>query len=243
MRTIHRLRGLACAAVAALSIAFALGATAPATAAPLTLTLVHVNDWDQMAGIEGAGGAARIAAVVADERARTQAAGGHAVVTFGGDMISPSVLSGIDKGAHMIDLANAIGFDVAVVGNHEFDFGPDVLKERLAESETVWLAGNVSVGGTPGFPGAEAATMVERGGYQIGFLGLVTPETPVISSPGPGVAFAPPVEAGAALAGVLKAAGADIVIALTLMAGQLIDHIAAAGTVAPVVEGRIRRVD
>ena len=162
MRTIHRLRGLACAAVAALSIAFALGAMAPVAAAPLTLTLVHVNDWDQMAGIEGAGGAARIATVVADERARVQAAGGHAVVTFGGDMISPSVLSGIDKGAHMIDLANAIGFDVAVVGNHEFDFGPDVLKERLADSETVWLAGNVSVGGTPGFPGTEAATVVER---------------------------------------------------------------------------------
>ena len=245
MRTIHRLRGLACAALAALSVASAPGATAPATAAPLTLTLtlVHVNDWDQMAGIEGCGRRARIAAIVTQEHARAQAAGGHVVVTFGGDMISPSVLSGIDKGAHMIDLANAIGFDVAVVGNHEFDFGPDVLKERLAESETVWLAGNVSVGRTPGFPGTEAATTVERGGYQIGFLGLVTPETPVISSPGPGVAFAPPVEAGAALAGVLKAAGADIVIALTLMAGQLIDHIAAAGTVAPVVEGRIRRVD
>ena len=33
----------------------------------------------------------------------------------------------------MIDLANAVGFDVAVLGNHEFDFGPDVLEERLAE--------------------------------------------------------------------------------------------------------------
>ena len=45
----------------------------------------------------------------------------------------------------MIDLANAVGFDVAVLGNHEFDFGPDVLQDRLAESETIWLAGNVSV--------------------------------------------------------------------------------------------------
>ena len=215
MRRIRRLRDRALAALVVTTIAVGLGvATLPALAAPLTLSLVHVNDWDQMAGIRGAGGAARIAAVVAEERARAEAAGGHAVVTFGGDMISPSVLSGIDKGAHMIDLANAIGFDVAVLGNHEFDFGPEVLQARLAESETVWLAGNVSIGGR-GFPGTEATTTVETDGYRIGFLGLVTPETPVISSPGPGVAFAPPAEAGAELAGALKAAGADIVIALT----------------------------
>ena len=117
-------------AVAAVIVsAIALAALAPpALAAPLTLTLIHVNDWDQMAGTGGAGGAAKIATVVAEERARAEAEGGLAVVTFGGDMISPSLLSGIDKGAHMIDLANAVGFDVAVLGNHEFDFGPDVLE-------------------------------------------------------------------------------------------------------------------
>ena len=211
MRTINRLTAFVFAAVLA---AVAFVTVAPATAAPLSLTLVHVNDWDQMAGIEGAGGAAKIAAVVAEERARAEAEGGHAVVTFGGDMISPSVLSGIDKGAHMIDLANAIGFDVAVLGNHEFDFGPAVLEERLAESETVWLAGNVSIAGG-GFPGTAATTVLERGGYKIGFLGLVTTDTPVISSRGPDVSFAPAAEAGAALAEALKADGADIVIALT----------------------------
>ena len=215
MRTIHQLRALAAAALLAASAALAFAAPAPpAEAAPLSLTLVHVNDWDQMAGIKGAGGAAKIAAVVAEERARAAAEGAHVVLTFGGDMISPSVLSGIDKGAHMIELANATGFDVAVLGNHEFDFGPDVLQQRLAESETVWLAGNVSVAGG-GFPGTAATTMLERDGYRIGFLGLVTPETPVISSPGPTVSFAPVADAGARLAEALKAAGADIVIALT----------------------------
>ena len=215
MRMIRHMRALVLAAVLAASAAFQITALPPAAAAaPLRLTLVHVNDWDQMAGIEGAGGAAKIAAVVAEERARAAAEGGLAVVTFGGDMISPSVLSGIDQGAHMIDLANAVGFDVAVLGNHEFDFGPEVLQQRLAESETVWLAGNVSVAGMS-FPGSRATTVIEHDGYRIGFLGLVTEETPVISSPGPDVAFAPVVDAGATLAGSLKAEGADIVIALT----------------------------
>ena len=121
MRAISHLTAFVSAAV--LAAVASVTAAPSAAAAPLSLTLVHVNDWDQMAGIEGAGGAAKIAAVVAQERARAEAQGGHAVVTFGGDMISPSVLSGIDKGAHMIDLANAVGFDVAVLGNHEFDFG------------------------------------------------------------------------------------------------------------------------
>lgn len=203
---------VATAVLAVLGVAPLAGVT---TAEPLSLTIVHVNDWDRMAGEDGRGGAARIAAVVAEERARAEAGGGHAIVTFGGDMISPSLLSGIDKGAHMIALADAIGFDVAVLGNHEFDFGPEVLRERLSESGIVWLAGNVRSGGEAGFPGTRATTMIERGGYGIGFLGLVTPDTAEVSSPGEDVSFASVAETGAALARELKEAGADLVVALT----------------------------
>ena len=73
--------------------------------------------------------------------------------------------------------------------NHEFDFGPDVLQERLAESETVWLAGNVSVAGVASRHHGDDGGGED--GYRIGFLGLVTTETPVISSPGPDVASRP----------------------------------------------------
>ena len=187
----------------------------PAAAEPLSLTLVHVNDWDRMEGMDGRGGAAKIAAVVSEERARAEKTDGLAIVTFGGDMISPSLLSGLDKGEHMIELANAIGFDIAVLGNHEFDFGPEILKERLEQSEATWLAGNVRYRGEPGFPGAGTTKVVEHGGYRIGFLGLVTPVTAKISSPGKDVTFAPFVETGAALAAELREAGADLVIALT----------------------------
>ena len=211
MRSIRRLRDWTRAAAIAIGLAAAVPA---AIAAPLTL--VHVNDWDQMAGVRGQGGAAKIAAVVGAERAQAEADGGHAIVTFGGDMISPSVLSGIDEGAHMIDLANAIGFDVAVLGNHEFDFGPEVLQKRLAESDTVWLGSNVHV--EPDgriFPGTLDRWTVDRAGYRIGFLGLVTPRTPVLSEPGPDVSFAPVAKAGARIAAALRAEGADLVIALT----------------------------
>ena len=200
----------------AAAIAILLSAVAlPSAAEPLSLSIVHVNDWGQMAGTQNLGGAARIAAVASEEQARAESGGGHTIVTFGGDMISPSLLSGIDKGAHMIALADAIGFDVAVLGNHEFDFGPDELRARLSESGITWLAGNVRFEGQPGFPGALATTVVERGGYRIGFLGLVTPDTVELSRPGHDVTFVPIAEAGAVLASQLKEADADLVIALS----------------------------
>ena len=198
----------------AFTLAAAIALAFPASAQPVSLTIVHVGDWDRMEGRKGAGGAARIAAVVAEERARAEERGGHAIVTFGGDMISPSLMSGIDRGAHMIVLADAIGFDIGVVGNHEFDFGANVLRKRLSESRMTWLAGNVRYKGER-FPGAPATTMLEIGGVRVGFLGLVTADTPEISKPGEDVTFAPVVETGVALAKGLKQAGADLVVALT----------------------------
>lgn len=212
MRKLHwpkKFSGIAATVLVLSLIAFPLGAQ------PLSLTIVHVNDWDRMEGRKGAGGAARIAKAVVEERARVRAAGGHAVVTFGGDMISPSLMSGIDKGAHMIALADAVGFDIGVVGNHEFDFGAEILRKRLSESRMTWLAGNVRYKEQAGFPEASATTILEKGGYRIGFLGLVTTDTPEISKPGGDVSFAPFAATGAALARELKKAGADLIVALT----------------------------
>ena len=47
-----------------------------------------------------------------------------------GDSLSPSVLVDND---HMVDLLNLISPDFMTVGNHEFDFGPDVLETAIAK--------------------------------------------------------------------------------------------------------------
>ena len=62
---------------------------------------------------------------------------------LGGDTIAPSVASNIFKGQQMIAVWNMIGLDFAVLGNHEFDFGPEILRERIKESRFTWLATNV----------------------------------------------------------------------------------------------------
>ncbi len=69
------------------------------------------------------GGFARLATVVKDERAK----GRNVIFAHGGDTLSPSVMSGFDRGKHIIALINMIAPDIFVAGNHEFDFGTDVL--------------------------------------------------------------------------------------------------------------------
>lgn len=206
------LRSIRTAVLAAFALVWLAG---PLTAAPARLVILHVNDWDRIEAVDGAGGAARIAAVIKAEKARAAEAGATVVVTFGGDMISPSLLSGIDKGASMIEMANAVGIDFAVLGNHEFDFGPEVLQARVGESAFRWLSGNTSKKGLPNFPGVADATLVDVGGYKVGLLGLTTPDTVNVSSPGPDVTFEPYAVAGPRIAKVLKDQGADVVIALS----------------------------
>src|SRR5690349_16194635 len=104
------------------------------------LTFLHTNDNYEIVPTKGWGGFAQLMTLLKEERRGSP----NALVTFGGDLLSPSLMSGFQKGAQMIELMNAVGTDIAVLGNHEFDFGPDVLVQRLRESRFPWLATNVT---------------------------------------------------------------------------------------------------
>lgn len=182
--------------------------TTPLAAKPLNLVILHLNDWDKM---DSAG---RVAAVINAEKAKAAANGATVLVTFGGDMISPSLMSGIDKGAHMVDLVESVGVQYAALGNHEFDFGPDVLKQRLAEADFPWMSSNTRVNGKA-FPGLDGPQLLEIDGYKIGILGLTTPETAFLASPGNTVTFESYEEAGGRAVTALKEQGADFIIVLS----------------------------
>ena len=95
------------------------------------VTFVLFNDFYLMAEQpfpdgKSRGGFARLAAVVKAERERARAEGRTVIVAHGGDTLSPSVMSGLDRGAHIVALTNMIAPDIFVPGNHEFDFGKAV---------------------------------------------------------------------------------------------------------------------
>ncbi|MEK0084238.1 bifunctional metallophosphatase/5'-nucleotidase [Benzoatithermus flavus] len=188
-----------------------VGASA-ALAAPVTITFLHANDAYEIAPEKGAGGFAPFMTLLRAERQRNPAA----ITTFGGDLISPSVLSGLTRGRQMIELTNAIGVQVAVPGNHEFDFGPEVAAERFQESRFPWLGTNIlGKDGRLAPLGMRELEIREAGGYRIGFFGILDTETPALSAPGPDLAFADPKATAEAAVKRLKAMGADIVVALT----------------------------
>ena len=143
---------------------------AAAATAQDTLTIVHVNDLDRMEGDGDAGGVARLATVIADVRAQ----GGTVVATSAGDSISPSLLSSFDEGAHMITLLNMVGLDAMALGNHEFDFGPDVTRARIAEADFTVLSNNALEPDGTLVDGVTENMMIEEGDNMVGIFGLTT---------------------------------------------------------------------
>ena len=99
-----------------------------ASAETVKLTILGVGDIYDFAGDKNRGGFARMNAVAKAERA----ANPNFLYVMDGDMLSPSILSGFDKGQNTIDLTNLVPFDIAVPGNHEFDFGPENFAEKMA---------------------------------------------------------------------------------------------------------------
>lgn len=73
----------------------------------------------------------------------------------------------------IIDQMNALGYDVATLGNHEFDAGQAFLAERIAQCDFEVVCANL-VSDTVSFPQPAPYAVVERGGVKFGFVGVVT---------------------------------------------------------------------
>lgn len=178
------------------------------------ITLLQVNDVYQFAPVDNGrtGGIARVLTL----RKSIQSENPNTLLLLAGDTISPSVESITYKGAQMIEAWNVAGLDYATLGNHEFDFGPAVLAERMKESRFGWLAANVidKKTGQP-FGGAQPFVIREFSGVKIGIFGLVLPETKTTSRPGEDVEFRDPCDTAKQMVSAIHDQGAKIVVALT----------------------------
>jgi 5'-nucleotidase / UDP-sugar diphosphatase len=95
-----------------------------------------------------------------------------------GDMIQGNNWTNLFQGASVIETMNAMKFDALVTGNHEFDFGQEVLKKRISEAAFPVLGANVE-----GFPLIRPYTVKEIAGIRVGVIGITTPDTPVTTHP------------------------------------------------------------
>lgn len=148
----------------------------------------------------------------------------NALFVGNGDDIGPSLYSGIFKGEHMVSALNAAGLDVDTLGNHEFDYGPENLRARIQQSQFPWVTANVrNVGSGTAFGddlGVRPFLIREVAGVKLGFTGFAPVQTPTASQPGPDVEFLEPVIAADEVVPQMRAAGAQVVIALSHLAWQ-----------------------
>lgn len=73
----------------------------------------------------------------------------------------------------MVEAINLLGTQYGVLGNHDFDFGIEVLKERLAGSKTVWFLSNIVDPKTKKpLGGVQRSAVFEWKGVKIGIFGV-----------------------------------------------------------------------
>ena len=181
--------------------------TTPASAETVTITLLGVGDIYDFAGDGTRGGFARLNAVARTERANNP----NTLYVMDGDMLSPSLLSGFDKGQNTIDLTNVVPFDLAVPGNHEFDFGPENFMEKLAASAYPWAAVNITNADGSAIAGLGGTMMKDVGGVMVALVPVAQDTSPEVATTGD-LVFLGTVDTGIAAAETAREAGADIVV-------------------------------
>ncbi len=141
-RTISKVFVLVLILSLALPMSVSAGVRSQEVQSTINFTILHTNDFHGNLEPSGSNpGAARVAQKIVDVET---AVGGDKVLVFdAGDMMQGTLLSNITKGIPTIDYYSTIGYDLAVFGNHEFDWGQDVLADRSLEATFPIVAANI----------------------------------------------------------------------------------------------------
>ena len=192
----------------------------------MTLTLLVSSAWaDEPKPLDGktvilhtndVHGSIELYAKVAAMKGDYEAQGAQVILADAGDYSQGTVYVSVNKGKDAVTMMNAAGYDVATIGNHEFDYGYAQLKSNLDSAVFKVVCANVLQDGSPVF---DAYTMINKGGVQIAFVGWETPEAQTKANPAliQGLTFLAGDEMYAAVqtqVDAARTAGADIVIVL-----------------------------
>lgn len=221
------------AMVASLLVAPSVAPAAePVPGADFTLTILHNNDGESQlidagSGLEDFGGVAKFKTLVDTQRAEAVASGNGVLMLSSGDnfLAGPEFNASLEKGIPFYDAIaiEAIGYDAISLGNHDFDFGPDVLVDFLNSYTTAprYLNANLDFSGEPGLQAfvdsgtIAPSTVITTGGQEIGIVGAVTPDLRSISSPRGVVVDADVAGAIQSEVDALEAAGVDKIVVIS----------------------------
>lgn len=189
---------------------------------------LHANllPWDYARGAEGPWGLARVATRIREIRKTTP----NVLLLDGGDTIQGAPTGWLEArrpagGPHFVAAAmSALGYDAMAVGNHEFNFGMDVLRRAQRDSSFPWVSANTrnEADGSAAFP---EYLVKELDGIRVGVLGLTTPNIPGWEplANRPGLKWEDPVATAGRLVPLLRGQERCDVVVVLLHGGLEID--------------------
>jgi 2',3'-cyclic-nucleotide 2'-phosphodiesterase (5'-nucleotidase family) len=159
---------------------------------------------------------------------------GTVILVDAGDMFQGTLASNLAEGAPVVDAYNALGYQAAAIGNHEFDYGPvgprpypaepgddpqGALKARAAQAHFPFLAANLIDRNTHrpvAWPNVAPSALIEADGIKVGIVGVITVATPHLAMAAnlAGLDFLPLAASIARESRRLRARGAKIVVAV-----------------------------
>lgn len=207
--------------IGALAVLAGLFMAGPAHGKVVPIVVVHTNDvhgWllprpDKKTG-RPVGGAAAFAAYVKKERA----AADRFLLLDAGDWWQGTPEGSLSKGRAVGEVFDALRYDAAVPGNHEYDDGEASLAALVRGMKTPVTAANIAVSATGApAPYVRPFLLKEVGGVKVGVFGLITTHMKRLAFPKniAGIAFQPEVESARKAVAALKAQGAEVVVMLS----------------------------
>ena len=109
-----------------------------------------------------------------------EAQGDEVILVDNGDNIQGEPIGTMTKGQVPADLMNAMGYSVAIPGNHEFDYGMQQFLEIAENAKFTYISCNFQYKGENVFP---SYVIRELAGKQVAFVGVTTPRTILDSAP------------------------------------------------------------
>lgn len=162
--------------VLALAFSLCVGVLAEEEAAPADIVVLYTNDVH--CGIDGDFGYSNL---VAYEK-EMAAAGSYVTLVDAGDAIQGGPYGSLTDGQAIVDIMNKAGYDVATMGNHEFDYKMDRFLEIAKELDCGYVSCNF-IDLRTNEPVFDAYKMITYGDVQVAYVGINTPETYTKSTP------------------------------------------------------------
>ena len=123
--------------------------------------------------------------VLAALKSELQETYGNVLLVDAGDHIQGTAYGSMDKGESIIKLMNSADYDLATLGNHEFDYGMEGTMDVISWAEFSYVSCNFykEEAGVRGENVLEPYKLFNIGGQKIAFVGITTPESFTKSTP------------------------------------------------------------